>query len=143
MREVTLIQRNWTIHPLSKLASQWKPHRMKCEDILKCHQDIEYCLHDMAASFAAHGLAGSVTIEPGHAIQIALYPEDDDPNIICCQTIVRHRDAAYGFSDVEVEAIAVAMCDRVEKSVSAILRRSGFDVSDLVMICEPRRVESF
>lgn len=113
---------------------------MKCEDILKCHQDIEHCLHGMAVSFAAHGLAGNVSIAPGHAIQIALYPEEDDPNIICCQTSIRHRDVLKKFSDVEAEAIGVAIRDRVEKSGSAILQRSGFDVRELVFICEPRQV---
>lgn len=37
----------------------------------------------------------------------------------------------------------LSFCDTVGKSVAALLQRNGFDVSQLVFICEPRRIESF
>jgi len=91
-------------------------------------------VNDLAASFYDHGLVGNVSIAPGHAIQIALYPEEDDHNIICCQTKVRHKDAANRFRDVESEEIAIAVCDKVEKLASSILQRYGFDVTAVSFI---------
>lgn len=78
---------------------------MKSEDILKCHQEIKNCLNAMAKGYA------------GKQLQVALYPEDDDPSIIYCRTKLVQDKGAFQSLAVASEDVAIEVCDRVGKTV--------------------------